>query len=203
LFFHFSRGLTVPKTKRQKLQTALKQQRLLNQEILMYRSVMEGMRKGLKLEALLKIIIRSVCEGLGFRRAGIFLVEPDGKSVRLALGIDKNGNFEKNKDLIPLYPQKVASHFSDVIQGYKKYFYSNNIPKRMRKKDRFRVQVFNNALVPLQLGAGQAIGPWRSTTWTRTAPSPWRTFPACSITRPKWGWPSGPSGPTKKSATFP
>jgi diguanylate cyclase (GGDEF)-like protein len=124
----------------------------------MYQKVMEGMRRGLKFESLLKLIIQSVCKGLGFKRAGIFLVEPDGKHVRLALGIGKNGTYEKNKDRIAINLRKGAAHFSDVMNGYKKFFYSNNIPDRFTGKDKFRIFVYNNALVPLQLGQEKAIG---------------------------------------------
>ncbi len=119
---------------------------------------MEGMRRGLKFESLLKLIIQSVCKGLGFKRAGIFLLEPDGKNVRLALGIGKNGQFEKNKDRIPIHQRSGIGHFSDVMNGYKKFFYSNNIPNRFAGKDKFRTLVYNNALVPLQLGQEKAIG---------------------------------------------
>ncbi len=124
----------------------------------MYQKVMEGIRQDLEFKNLLKLIIRSVCQGLGFKRAGIFLVEPDGKSVRLALGIDKRGRYEKDRDRIPIINRRGCGNFSDIIYGYKKYFFSNDIPHRIPKKNNFRVPVVNNALVPLQFGREKAIG---------------------------------------------
>jgi len=47
-------------------------QKMLTQEVIMNKRVMEGLRKNLKFESLLKLIIDSVCEGMGFKRAGIF-----------------------------------------------------------------------------------------------------------------------------------
>jgi diguanylate cyclase (GGDEF)-like protein len=86
------------------------------------------------------------------------LIEPDGKSARLILGIDKKGRFESNKEKLPINLRPGISHFADVMNGHKKFFFSNDIPHRISKKDRFRVPVYNNALVPLQFGSEKIIG---------------------------------------------
>ncbi len=145
-------------SEKKRLQQLLKVQRFQKHQILMYQKVMEGIRQDLEFKNLLKLIIRSVCKGLGFKRAGIFLVEPDGKSVRLAMGIDRKGRYEHDLDRIPITNRRGYGNFSDIIHGYKKYFFSNNIPKRVGKKNVFRVPVLNNALVPLQFGREKAIG---------------------------------------------
>src|SRR5258708_4530078 len=104
-----------------------KQKKILSQEILMFQQVMEGLRRGLSQESLFKLIIHSVRKGLGFKRCGIFLLEPNGRHVRLALGIDKRGHFEKNKDRIPIQKKaKGLNLFYDLINGRKKYFLCNN-----------------------------------------------------------------------------
>lgn len=141
-----------------KLEQIVKKQRIQKQQILMYQKVMDGIRQDLKFKNLLKLIIRSVCRGLGFRRAGIFLIDSDGKNVRLVMGVDKNGKFEQNKERIPINLRPGKNYFADVINGHKKFFFSNDIPHRIPKKDKFRVPVYNNALVPLRFGKAKAIG---------------------------------------------
>jgi hypothetical protein len=148
----------LPLPSKQKIQQILKRQKFQTQEILMYQNILEGIRKGLKFSSFLKLIVNSVRKGLGFKRAGVFLVEPDGKSVRLVLGIDKKGRFESNKERVPINIPRGTSYFADVINGHKKFFFSNDIPHRLPKKAAFRVPVYNNALVPLQFGGEKAIG---------------------------------------------
>jgi len=148
----------LPSFDKKKVQLLVKQQKLQAQEILMYQKILEGIRGGLKFNSFLKLIVNSVRKGLGFKRAGVFLMEPDGKSVRLILGIDKKGRFEANKEKIPINTAPGVNHFADVINGHKKFFYSNDIPHRISKKDKFRVPVYNNAVVPLQFGEQKIIG---------------------------------------------
>jgi diguanylate cyclase (GGDEF)-like protein len=134
-------------------------QKLQTQELLMYQRVMEGMRTGLKMDALLKLIVDSVRKGLGFKRAGVFLVDPDGKQIRLALGIDAHGRYERNKSWFPITPNRGESRFSDLVNGYAKFFLTNNLPKRVPDKHFEReLKVLNNAGVPIQVGEGQVIG---------------------------------------------
>lgn len=136
-------------------------QKLLRQEVLMYQRVMEGMRRNLSLDTLLKVVIESVRTGLGFKRAGIFLVDPEGKSVYLALGVDQNDHYEKNKDRQNITSKRGENVFSDLANGYKKFFLTNNLPQRISKSypnTHFRVQVLNNAVVPIQVERGRMIG---------------------------------------------
>jgi diguanylate cyclase (GGDEF)-like protein len=152
------REFRLPLSEKQKIQQILKHQKLQAQEILMYQNILEGIRRGLKFNSFLKLIVNSVRKGLGFKRAGVFLVEPDGKNVRLVIGIDKKCRFESNKERVPINIPRGVSYFADVINGHKKFFFSNDIPHRIAKKDAFRVPVYNNALVPLQFGGEKAIG---------------------------------------------
>ena len=134
-------------------------QKLQAQEILMYQRVMEGMRTGLKLDALLKLIVNSARDGLGFKRAGVFLVDPDGKHIRLALGINAKGRYDHTKSWFAVTPKRGENSFSDIVNGYVPYFLTNNlakrIPNRPWEKD---LPVLNNAAVPIQVGEGQVIG---------------------------------------------
>ena len=135
------------------------QQKLQAQEILMFERVMKGLRSGLKLADLLKVINQSIRQGLGFKRAGIFLVDPDGKHIRLALGVNKNGRYERHYSFYPITPQKGVNPLSDIANGYIPYFFTNNLnkdnPDRLWEKD---LPVMNNAAVPIQVGKNQVIG---------------------------------------------
>lgn len=124
----------------------------------MFRRVMEGLREGMNLEGLLKIVIPSVCRGMGFRRCGIFLVEPDGRHIRLALGIDAKGRFEKNTDRYPITSRRDANDHSNLVNGYKRYFLSNDVPNRLAEKLDDGSTVYNLAVVPIHVGKGQVIG---------------------------------------------
>ncbi len=133
-------------------------QRLLGQEVLMYQRVMAGMRRGISMESLFKLTIRSVQKGLGFKRCGIFLLDPDGHAMTLALGIDRSGHFEKNKDRFPIVRRRGTNAFSDIVNGYLRFFFTNHLPQRQHKSDRQRVPVRSTAVVPIQVGGGKIIG---------------------------------------------
>lgn len=119
---------------------------------------MEGMRRGISLESLFKLTIRSVQKGLGFKRCGIFLLDAKGRTVTLALGIDKHGRFEKGKDRFPIVRRRHANAFSDIANGYLRYFFTNRLPQRQHKGDQQRVPVRSTAVVPIQVGGGKIIG---------------------------------------------
>src|ERR1700722_12823476 len=86
----------------QKIDKMSRRIRVLVQEVSMFQQAMQGMRSNLRVDDLLKIAIRSICKGMGFRRSGIFLVEPDGKQIRLALGINPQGKFERGSKSYPI-----------------------------------------------------------------------------------------------------
>jgi diguanylate cyclase (GGDEF)-like protein len=142
----------------EKIKKLLKRQRLLGNEILMYRRVLEGMRQGLVFEDLLKLIVDSVSRGMGFKRAGVFLVDPDGKHFQLALGIGADGKYEHNKDRFPLDTAPGKIPLADVMSGRRLYFLSNNVPGRIPRGYQYRVEVINNAVVPIQVGKKKTIG---------------------------------------------
>ena len=141
-----------------KLSQIQQYQRLLAQEVLIYERIMDGMRRGISLEALFKLTIRSVQKGLGFKRCGIFLVSPDGRSMHLALGVDKHGRFERNKDRFPIQRRRGANAFSDLYHGYIRYYFTNHLPNRQHKGDRQRVPVRSTAVVPIQVAGGKVTG---------------------------------------------
>jgi len=124
----------------------------------MYQRIMEGMRREMDFEELLKLFVMAVRKGMDFKRAGVFLLEPDRKHAYLGMGTSPKGTFEKNNERIPIYDRRGENHFSDVINGYKKYFLSNNVPERISEKYKFRVPVFSNALVPIETAKGRIIG---------------------------------------------
>ena len=158
MVFPQSDGASMPKPYSDKMKMLLKRQRLLIEEILMYRRVMEGMREGLVFKNLLKLIVDSVRKGMGFKRAGVFLVDPDGKHFQLALGLGANGKYEHHKDRFPLDTSPGKVPLADVINGRRLYFLSNNIPGRIPRRYHYRVEVINNAVVPIQVGKGKTIG---------------------------------------------
>ncbi len=135
---------------------------LLKQEISMFHGIMEGMRKGLTYEELLRLIVASVTKGLGYDRAGLFLLAPGGKVLERAVGIDDNGKFEYGADVRSRHPvsgRKGFSIFSDLINGYKDHFLTQNILKQMPGAAGNVVSgVTCNVNVPLKIGKNRIIG---------------------------------------------
>lgn len=147
-----------------KTEKALRQKKLLQQEVLMYQRIMEGMRQGLPFDDVLKLLVTSVTEGLGYDRAGIFLIQPDGVTTQLAMGIDTHGKFEKGTYAFTAVESPNNDPFSDIIFRYKRFFLSNNVPKRRLKgggkQKLFGVdqKVLNHAIVPLEIGKDNIVG---------------------------------------------
>jgi diguanylate cyclase (GGDEF)-like protein len=135
-----------------------RRQRILAQEVLMFQSVMEGIRSGMKMESLFRIFIRGLCRSMNFKRCGIFLLDQDEKHIRLALGIDSRGRFEKNTDLFPVSHRRGLNDHSDLIYGYKKYFLTNNVPARIKEGLVDGSTVYNLAVVPIQIARKRTIG---------------------------------------------
>jgi hypothetical protein len=77
-----------------RLQKLQLQKKELQQEVLMYRNVMESMRRHQAFKDILKFIIDNVTKGLGFDRAGIFLVNEEGNFIEQVMGIDPEGDYE-------------------------------------------------------------------------------------------------------------
>ncbi len=133
-------------------------QKLLGQEVHMYQRVMDGMRRGIPLESLFKLTIRSVQKGLGFKRCGIFLLDADGRAMTLALGVDRRGRWERGKDRFPIVRRRGANAFSDIFNGHQRFFFTNHLSDRQHEGDRQRVPVRSTAVVPIQVGGGKIIG---------------------------------------------
>ncbi len=142
----------------QKLNKMNRRIRVLVQEVSMFQQAMRGMRTTLKVDELLKIAIQSIRKGMGFKRSGIFLVEPDGKHLRLALGINPQGKWEKGASRFPIHPRRGFNDQSDLIFGYKKYLLSNNVGGRYKEGLGDGSTIYNMALVPIYAGPGRPIG---------------------------------------------
>jgi len=133
---------------------------ILRQELEMFHRIIEGMRAELSYVDLLKLTVTCVCKGLGYDRAGIFLVSPDGRTIGRAIGVDAHGRFEVGHDYEdPILDKKGFSIFSDLVFGYRKFFYTSNIlekfPDVAGKVDQ---GVTCNANVPISVGPKRNIG---------------------------------------------
>ena len=135
---------------------------LLQQEVLMFHQIMEGVREGMSYTDLLKLIVTAVTKGLGYDRAGLFLVVPGGRILERAIGIDARGRLEygaDEKNRHPISGKKGLSVFSDLVHGHQEYFLSNNILKKMPGAAENLVSgVTCNANVPMNIGNGKIVG---------------------------------------------
>lgn len=143
------------------LEKALLQKKIYQQEAFMYQRLMEAIREGLPLEDVYKSIITIVTKGLGFDRAGLFLVREDGRAIERAMGIDWDGKFEGRGNEMPFSTVKGVHWFSDLVNGYAKWGFSNNIRSRVSaevyQKD-FGGKVICAAQVPIKVDKDKSIG---------------------------------------------
>ena len=143
------------------LQKLKLQKKELQQEVLMYRNVMESMRHNQALDEILRMIIANVTKGLGFDRAGIFLVTEKGEFLQQVMGIDIKGEYEVSGVKFPCSPVKGTHWFSDLVHGHVQWGCSNDIPKKTTKevyeKD-FMGMVKCAAQVPIRLDRNKVIG---------------------------------------------
>lgn len=143
------------------LQKTLRDKKVLSQEILMYERLLEVMRHENTFEDILKLIITSVTKGLGFDRAGIFLADWDHNVGRRVIGIDRNGKFEGKSEDIPLSRARNTNWFSNMVNGYRKPFFSNHFRTMVSKEAWERnidPGVFCNAHVPITVENKKTIG---------------------------------------------
>lgn len=132
---------------------------VLKQELKMFNRIIDGMRHELSYIDLLKLTVTCVCKGLGYDRAGIFLVEPDGKSIARAIGVDARGKFELGTSYKDPIQDKGFSIFSDLVFGYKKSFYTSNLLARFPELvGKVEKGVTCNANVPILVGKKKIIG---------------------------------------------
>ena len=150
-----------PLRKQSLLQKALRDNKVLNQQVLMYQRVMDVIRDENTLEDMLRLIITSVTKGLGFDRAGIFLADKKRKVVERVMGIDRHGKFEGKGVEFPLSPKRDQHLFSDMVNGFSKGRFTNNLRELMSEKT-FRTEidpgVFCNAVVPIIDSGKKTIG---------------------------------------------
>lgn len=132
--------------------------KLLQQELEMFHKIMEGLRRELSFPDLLKLIITCVTQGLGYDRAGLFLLDESRKRLRQVIGIDTQGRFETDaKIAFPVVRRRGASIMSDLVQGYRKFFFTHHIRKKLPGANVAR-GVTSNANVPVQVSAKRIIG---------------------------------------------
>jgi diguanylate cyclase (GGDEF)-like protein len=150
-----------PLQKQSLLQKALREKKVLSQEVLMYQRLMEVMRNGNSFEDILKLLITSVTQGLGFDRAGIFLANSDRKVVERVIGIDQHGNYEWTGVEFPLTPQKGSNLFSDLIHGHLHWKFTNDIQRRVSAEvyEKYYAGSVTCAIqVPIKVDRGRVIG---------------------------------------------
>jgi diguanylate cyclase (GGDEF)-like protein len=144
------------------LREVLRQKKILGQQVLMYHRLMRVMRDESDFEDVLKLIVDSAVGVVGFDRAGIFLPRAkDPLVLDLVMGINDKRDYEKDNFSFTTVNRAGADPFSDIMFRHKKYFMSNNIPKRRTRKvqladiDR---RVLTHAIVPMGVGQGRIIG---------------------------------------------
>jgi diguanylate cyclase (GGDEF)-like protein len=144
------------------LREVLRQKKILSQQVLMYHRLMKVMRDESDFEDVLKLIVVSATGVVGFDRAGIFLPRAkDPLVMDLVMGINDKGDYEKDNFSFTMVNRAGADPFSDIMFRHKKYFMSNNIPKRRARKvqlpgiDR---RVLTHAIVPMGVGEGRITG---------------------------------------------
>jgi diguanylate cyclase (GGDEF)-like protein len=148
----------MPGLNRQKIIKLNQRIRVLTQEVSMFQQVMKGMRRTLQEDALLKIAANSIRRGMGLKRCGVFLVEPEGTHVRLALGTSLKGRWERGASRFPISRRRGFNDASDIVFGYKKYLLSNNFMSRYKEGLVDKSLIYNMAVVPIHAGPGRAIG---------------------------------------------
>ena len=152
---------TKPPRKQSLLKKALHQNKILTQEVLMYQRLMEVMRGENSFEDILRLLVMSLTEGMGYDRAGIFLVDREKGVGYRAIGIDCHGKWEGRDEDIPLSPVKGTNWFSDFIHGHLKGLYTNNFGQKLKKAglaDPMESWINSNALVPIMVSNQQVIG---------------------------------------------
>jgi diguanylate cyclase (GGDEF)-like protein len=131
---------------------------LLQNELAMFHGILEGMSRDLPYIDLLKLLVESVTQGLGFDRAGIFLVDEHKKTIGRVVGIDDKGSFEIGPDKEdPIKDEEGFSIYSDLVHGYRKFFYSSHVRRRLPAANHIVEGVTCNANVPIRVG-GAVIG---------------------------------------------
>ena len=150
-----------PPQKQSLLKKALRDKKILTQQVRMYQRVMDVIRDENTLDDMLRLIITSVTKGLGFDRAGIFLADKERKVIERVMGIDRHGKFEGKGVEFPLSPKRNQNLFSDMVNGFSKGRFTNNLRELIGEKS-WRSQidpgVFCNAVVPIQDSSKKTIG---------------------------------------------
>jgi PAS domain S-box-containing protein len=112
----------------------------------------------LNIDEILRLIVLEVRQGLGFDRAGLFLVDWEGQVIRGKIGTDASGKVEKiDYQEFPL--EENGSHFSDIAYGKLEHYFTDDISRVAppSQKKFLAPGVTQNVVVPLK-SKGKVIG---------------------------------------------
>ncbi|HXL72137.1 MAG TPA: sensor domain-containing diguanylate cyclase, partial [bacterium] len=141
------------------LQKALLEKKVLTQEVLMYQHLMEVMRDEHSFDEILKVLIKLLTKGLGYDRAGIFLADWEIQTGKRVIGINLKGNFEESGEEYPLSPVRGTNWLSDLVHGYSKAFFTNNLLRKVKKiQCQQDTRTICNALTPIIVNKNEIIG---------------------------------------------
>jgi diguanylate cyclase (GGDEF)-like protein len=143
------------------LKKALLEKKVLTQEVLMYQHLMEVMRDEHSFEEILKVLIKLLTKGLGYDRAGIFLADWEKNTGNRVIGINRKGKFEEDGEEYPLSSVKGTNWLSDMVYGYNKAFFTNNLLRKVKKIECDQPGnrgVICNAVAPMIVNKNEIIG---------------------------------------------
>ncbi len=150
--------------KKAKYDKVERERKLFQQQAHLYRQLMEAMREGHPQGEIFKSIITVATKGLGYDRAGIFLADENDSRIKLVMGVDDKGKYDKHATEFPLVDSKGQDPFSDIYFGYRRNFLLNRPPLKnsalpfKSKSYKLDSRVQNHAIVPLEVGKGEIMG---------------------------------------------
>jgi len=130
----------------------------LNDKLEILGRISSALISSLDLEEIFKVIISGVRNGIGFDRAGLFLVDENSNIIQGVFGTDVSGNLVQIQDQI--FPVVDGdNYFADIALGKIKEFYTENATKTLplSQKKYLANGVRQNAIVALRLD-GKVIG---------------------------------------------
>lgn len=130
----------------------------MNDKLEILGRISSALISSLDLEEIFKVIISGVRNGIGFDRAGLFLVDENSNIIQGVFGTDVSGNLVQIQDQI--FPVVDGdNYFADIALGKIKEFYTENATKTLplSQKKYLANGVRQNAIVALRLD-GKVIG---------------------------------------------
>ncbi len=120
--------------------------------------VTSAVSSDIELDHLLKAVITSVREGLGFDRVGIFEIDDDRQIVKGRVGVDRSGNFEVIEDQV-FNLEEEDNNFARIAAGKIDYFYTDDADSELPESHKRYMQpgIGQNAVVPMR-ASGKVLG---------------------------------------------